>query len=377
VSTLAVGGAERVLATLIRGLHGRGHGVTVACLHRAGPVGRKLRDEGVRVREGLAEGVGRARLLFPRFLLDPRDPDLLFTLDHKNAIVAGALLGPPGTPPVRVMASHSTGLWGKRANFGPILRRCLERYDRVVALGPTHREYLLEKEGVRPDQVTIIPNGIPLDPFRDPPAEAEVSRLRGELGIAADAPVVSMVAALRPEKAHDVFLRAAARARKSLPGAVFLVVGDGPRREALEDLARRLGLAESARFLGVREDVPRLLFLSDLLVLCSWPVVETLPLSVMEGMAAGVPIVATRVGSVGEMVEDGETGILVEPGDDEALGGALLRALRDPGWRKRAGEEARRRARGRFDGDRMVSRYEDLFASLVSASGRGGGRDPS
>lgn len=365
VSTLVVGGAERVLATLLYGLRRRGHEVRLDCLHAPGPIGEEIRAAGIAVRPRLASGpFGRLRLLGYDASSGADPPDVLFTLDHKNALLAAALLGARGRGPVRVMASHATGLFGRKRNFGFLSRWCLRRYDRVVALGSGHRDHLCRSEDIEADLITVIPNGIDLSPFSRI-GESKSEAPPADLDLPESDKVVTIVAALRPEKFHVMFLLAAARVLQRCPRTTFLIVGAGPEESKLRALADELELGGAVRFLGRRDDVPRLLAASDVLALSSKPVVETLPLAIMEGMAAGLPVVATRVGSVEELVEGEVTGLLVEPGDMEGFTEALVQALTDDDWRRSAGRAARKRALDSFGAEAMIDGYERLFITAV------------
>ncbi len=148
------------------------------------------------------------------------------------------------------------------------------------------------------------------------------------------------MAALRPEKNHELFLQAAALVRRELPETRFLVIGDGPRRPALESLARELLPAAAVRFLGTRRDVPELLALVDVVLLTSHD--EASPVSILEAMAAGKPVVATRVGSVGQTVLDGRTGYLVPPGSAGELARRTLELLQDAARAAALGRAGRR-----------------------------------
>jgi glycosyltransferase involved in cell wall biosynthesis len=150
----------------------------------------------------------------------------------------------------------------------------------------------------------------------------------------------------------------------------FLIVGEGTEAEKLQALTRELALGEAVRFLGRREDVPEILSVSDVSVLCSHPVVETFPLSVLESMACGVPVVATSVGSIPEMIEDGTEGVLVRTGDVAGLRDAIASLERDPLRRTEMGELARSRVVERFTKDRMVGAYAELFRGMI------GGQQP-
>ncbi len=187
-----------------------------------------------------------------------------------------------------------------------------------------------------------MPLGLDLDRY------AAVDDRRGELcaelGVSRDVPLVAIVARLVPIKAHEMFLRAAARVRERLPTSQFLVVGDGERRQALETLAGELGLGASVRFLGWRRDLERVY--ADAWVVALTSRNEGSPVSLIEAMAAGRPVVATRVGGVPDLVEEGVTGHLVPPGDADALARAMTDLLLDAGRRRAFGQAARARVVG-------------------------------
>jgi glycosyltransferase involved in cell wall biosynthesis len=210
---------------------------------------------------------------------------------------------------------------------------------------------------VNPGRISVIPNGIELPAA--PPVPREEARMR--LGLPPEARVVVVVAQLRPEKGHEVYLEAARYLRERSPNAVTLFAGEGPVRARLEEKAAGLALGERVRFLGARSDVPVLLAAADVAALASHPVVETYPLAAMEAMAAGLPVVATKVGALAEIVEHGLSGFLVPPADPEALAGALAHLLNDDVLRARFGENARRRAHERFGIARTVDLTERLF----------------
>ena len=196
------------------------------------------------------------------------------------------------------------------------------------------------------------------DSARGPATEA----LCRQLGLPPDAPVVGIVAALRPEKNHALFLRAAARVRRTVSGARFLLVGDGPQRGELESLAASLDIGEVAHFLGTRSDVPELLSLIDVLALSSH--IEANPVSILEAMAAEKPVVATRVGSVDKAVHDGQTGYVVAPGSEEELASRLVELLRDRFRAATFGRAGRRHVVEHASIERMVSGYEELLEEI-------------
>lgn len=361
-STLVTGGAERVVEALAAGLDPRGFDAAILCLRGAGEIGERVARSGVPIRTGLAR-FRRDPLAALRLAVALRAirPDALVSLDHHDALFASALAATAAGPRRRILMVHSTGLWGKRGSFSRSDRAALPAFGRVVALARSHARYLAEREGVPRDRIVVIPNGVDTERFR-PASAAEREGRRAALGVPADAFVAGIVAALRPEKNHELFLRAGARVAAALPAARFLVVGDGAEAGKLQALAGALGLAGRALFLGRREDVPAVMTALDALVLPSHPVVETFPLVVLEGMATGLAVVAADVGSIREMLIDGEEGFIVPSGDEEALAGRLLALAADAALRARVGAGGRARVVRDFTVDAMVDAYARLLS---------------
>jgi glycosyltransferase involved in cell wall biosynthesis len=187
--------------------------------------------------------------------------------------------------------------------------------------------------------------------------------VREELGLAADAPVMGIVANFRPQKGHRDLFRATAEVRKVLPDVRLVVVGQGPLEKSLRDHVQALGLEDTVLFTGQRDDAPRLVSAFDLFVLPS--LFEGLAIALVEALALGKPAVVTQVGGLVEVVEHGKHGLVVPPGDYRALAGAIVRLLQDPELRRRLGEEGRRRA-GDFDIRRAVRRVEQVYDQVMA-----------
>jgi glycosyltransferase involved in cell wall biosynthesis len=252
-----------------------------------------------------------------------------------------------------------------RRSFTRLDRGLMRWTDAVVALSDSHARYLRDVEGIDARRIIVIENGIDASRY-ETVDENRVAGLRDELGLTPDGKTVAMVAALRPEKAHDAYLEAAKRIatlRPDLP-VKFLVVGGGPRRAAVEALRAKLGIEERVVLLGEREDVPEILRVSGALALPSHDAVETLPLAVLEAMASGVPVVASRVGSIPEIIEHGVNGWLIAPADPVGLSDAICRIFDDRDATRKVVERARETVRGRYSVERMISGYADLFERL-------------
>lgn len=257
-------------------------------------------------------------------------------------------------------------------NLGPreygILRRTSHVPDRVICVSQAVRGVVVEREGVPPDRVRVIPNGVrqPDDGKELEDAKESVTR---EFGLAPGHLVVGMVANLnRAVKGVQHLLDAVPTVRDAVPEARFLIVGDGPDREALEARARELGVASVLVFTGFRTDVARLYRAMDVSVLASLS--EGLSITVLESMSHGLPVVATRVGGNPEVVRHGETGFLVPPADPEALARALVRILKNGSARLAMGREGRRTAREEFSLERVARRYRDIYGELLGEEER-------
>lgn len=235
------------------------------------------------------------------------------------------------------------------------------RTDRLLAVSETVRSDLVALGIADPGRFHVVPLGLDLATFLA--CEAYRGQLRAELALPDSTPLVGIVARLVPIKAHEVFLEAAARLRRDVPECRFLVVGDGDRRADLERQAERLGVADRVRFLGWRPDLARIYADLDVVALCSRN--EGSPVSLIEAMAAGRPVVATRVGGVPDLVEDGVTGYLVPADDCDALASAVRALLADPERRQAMGAAGRKRVVPAFSAERLLADVDRLYTELL------------
>jgi glycosyltransferase involved in cell wall biosynthesis len=274
---------------------------------------------------------------------------LTWPLRCSYGIVAAALTLCPAVIATQHLLS-ANGVGGRRLKQR-LVGSCVDRYVAVSEdMARTLRAALDSERKVR-----VIHNGVALDP----PAMASAS-LRAALSPTPDRPLVLTVARLHPQKGLAYLLSAAT----CVPNAVFLVAGDGPQRGALEAESRRLGLGERVIFLGHRGDVPALLACCDLFVLPS--LFEGLPVSVLEAMAAGKPVIATAIGGTDEAVVHGETGLLVQPGDPVALAEAINVLLADISLADRFGTAGRARVEREFSAEVMVDRVTLLYDEVLA-----------
>jgi sugar transferase (PEP-CTERM/EpsH1 system associated) len=245
-------------------------------------------------------------------------------------------------------------------------RACAPLVDRFVAVSEDLHRWLVEDIRISAHKVVTIRNGVEVTRF------GALSRVeaRRRLGIAADRLVVGTVGRLDPVKDQDGLLDAFSRLRSRRPDTVLVIVGDGPCRAQLENHITDLALQDRVLLLGERRDIPEILMALDVFVLPS--VAEGMSNTILEAMATGLPVLATRVGGSPELVEDGLTGRLVPPRDPAALAGAIDTYFEDGHLRDLHGKAGRQRAVDHFDLSRMARDYTHLYSTLLGERSIGG-----
>jgi L-malate glycosyltransferase len=346
ITSFHPGGTERQMTELIRRLDRSRFDVKVACFHREGAWLPRV-EEAAPVTAFPIRGFARPATVsqaaaFARWCRHHRI-QVVQTCDlYANvfALPAAALAGVP----LRV---------GSRRELNPdktagkiALQRHAYRCAQAIVANSSAAKAQLEGEGVPANRIHVIPNGVTVERFTPVPGVRPVR-------------TILTVANLRREKAHDILLQAAALLAPAHPDLSFVIAGDGPRAAELRAMAARLGLADRVRFLGHVEDVPTLLGQGHAFVLPS--ISEAFPNAVIEAMAAGLPVVASAVGGLLDLVDHGRTGLLVPPSDPAALAGAIASLADDPSRAARIGAAAREDVAARYSFGRMVRSFEDLY----------------
>jgi glycosyltransferase involved in cell wall biosynthesis len=285
-------------------------------------------------------------------------PDVIVGVNQTPLIVAVVLRLLGATRARVISVFHTTYLLEKEMRRFFLYKWTLRLADAIVFVSATQKR-VWQEQGLSARRMEVIPNGVDLAGFRPDPVARE--RVRAELGFREDALVLALVAAFRPEKNHEQLLHAA---RSLLDRGVpvrILFVGDGPTRPAIETLATTLGVRSSVTFAGSQSDVRPWIAASDLGVLCSHA--ETFPLSALEFIAMGVPMIMPAVGGTSEIVQDRINGLLFEPGSNESLTQAIL-SLADPKERARYAEAAVQSAL-QFSVETMADTYRYLLEGLM------------
>ena len=247
----------------------------------------------------------------------------------------------------------------KRWLYLTVLRRTMRLADRIICVSEDLRQHVHGDLQVAANKTVTVHNGIDITRFHDRPAR---STIRNEFGVG-DAPLLVSIGRLTEQKGHRYLLAALPSLLATWPELRCLIIGEGELGETLKNLAVRLGVASTCVFVGARPDIPVILAAADLLVLPS--VSEGFPFVLLEALAMGRPVVASRVNGVPELIEDRKTGRLVPPRDSQALARVIRELLLDPPQAAAMGEQGRRVVQERFTADGMVAQTVALFESVL------------
>jgi glycosyltransferase involved in cell wall biosynthesis len=350
------GGIERLLVDFVHRLHSDEFEISLCILGRESETSRELSRHGCKV---WCLGRSEDRFdwdLYPRLvrLLSDYRPDVVHI--HGNP---GLLFAVPAARWVGLQRlvytchfSRSGHSWGKHALLGSLLRLVPVR----VAVSRAAQRVLAEHYHLPPSMVEVVYNGVDLDRFQP-------RQHRGSSASAA--PVIGFCGVFRPEKQIPLLIEAFARLRGEGRSARLLLVGDGPTMAECSEKVRRYDIEEHVTFAGEQVDVVPFMGQMDIVVLPSRE--EAMPVALLEAMALGKAVVASDIGGVPEIVEDGVSGLLVRAGDVEQLCSVLGRVLADDGARGRLGEGARRRIEARFSVTRMMGTYAEIYRRIGAA----------
>lgn len=367
IDSFNVGGTEAQAVELARRLPATGYEVTVGCLKREGPLEGRLQGTGVAIREfrspgGIDSASGLRQLLSMSWFL--RSFDIVHTHDLWSNLIgvpAARLAGVPAIVSSRRDLSHFDWYQGKRRVW---LKWIQGMGGAVVTNAVPIRDALVREDRFDPRKVHVIHNGVDIAKFRA--GRSDRVRLFPDAG---PGQLVVLVGNMHSDvKGHPWLIASAPAVLLQFPHTRFVLAGDGEQRSAFEKQAKDLGVARNFLFLGRRADIPDILASCDIAVLPSRA--EGLPNAVLEYMAAGLPVIVSRVGGNPELVQDGVRGIVVPPGDSAALSAALLRFLAEPSLARRLAEAGHEFAVRNFSFERSVEKVDALYTDLLRANRR-------
>ena len=359
LTSMPVGGAETLLVNLVRRVDRSRIEPFICCLKQKDVLGESLSQE-LPVFENLIHHkydvavIGRLKKLFLEHQLDA-----VITVGAGDKMFWGRIAARQARVPVILSALHSTG-WPD--GVGRLNRLLTGITDGFIAVAKQHADYQINTERFPAEKVFLIPNGIDTDKFVFNPEKR--NSWRKKLNLEDDTPVVGIVAALRPEKNHRLFLRTCQHVSNLNPSVRYVIAGDGPERNDLEQLADKLGIAGQVNFIGSVDDVVGVLSMLDLFALTSDN--EASPVSILEALSCERPVVATNVGSVDESVINGQNGFLVPVGDCPQMAARWLEVLNDPELRRSMGKAGRQLVIENGSLDQMTIGYTKLVESCFA-----------
>ena len=360
------GGQTNAVFLLARGLRQRGHSVTVAT-PGLGALAQRCRDDGITVFDSVRFQSG---LRFPSTFTDVLDLKRLMREERFDIIHTHGSQDGWSATFARVLGRVHAPVIRTRHNLNRIRRHALNHWlyhkqtDRLIAVSEQIRTLLTSECGIPAERIAVVHSALDIEQFAP---DTDGAPFREELGIAEGEFLIGVTARLEAQKGVDFLLDGFAKLAASRPNVRLAVVGRGSRQEALEEQAARLGIEGSVTFCGYRTDIAAILAGLDLFVLPSRR--EGFGISALEAMAMRTPVVATAVGGIPEIVQDGETGLLVPHGDVDALCGAIGRLIEDADLRRTLADRGRRIVEERFTPDVLTEKVEAVYQDVL-AGGR-------
>ncbi len=363
LDSLGMGGMERVVIDVANGLDRNRFSQSVCCISKVGEAAKFLHAD-VRVIE-IGKGEAADRLMpfkIARVIRDEK-PDIVHTQNRSG--IDTMIAGLPAKTWRLVHSEHGRNWPNIKSEpiKSRIARRLLYHFsDAVFTVSGELADYFCGQTGFPRSRMGVIPNGIDLNRFD----QADRKDIRLELGLDGNHFVIGTVARLSPPKDLFTLVRAYANLRQSHPQADIrlLIVGDGELRSSLQQCVNEAGLSSEVVFTGARDDVPRLLGAMNVFVLASLS--EGMPLTVLEAMASRLPVVASAVGALPDLVDDGVSGFLVEPENPRMLADRIAAFYNDKKMATAFGAAGRLRVERQFNSAIMIGKYSDLYSKIIN-----------
>lgn len=369
ITGLEIGGAERLLVSVIRNLNREKYKIVVCFLKGKGPLANEIRGMGVKVLDMKMRARFDLSVILKLVRLIKRENIDLVHTHLIRADILGALAAKLAGVPIIISTRHSfSGRWEECYLVRKAYQVASNFMDKIITVSEAVKDRLAEWSGIKPDKMIVIHNGVDVGEYK---IKDDGGRRRDFFDVDAKVPLIGMVSRLVPCKGHKYFLEAAARVKKDISDARFLIVGgtmyyNERYKKELTRYAEYLGLNGGVLFTGIRRDIPQIMSCLDIFVLPSI-IDEAFGRVVLEAMACGRPVIATNGGGIPEIVKDNETGMLVPPKDSDKLAQAIIALLEDKERAKRMGLAGRERVEQYFSLEKMVKKIEDLYGQLINS----------
>lgn len=365
ISSLTIGGAEQLLLELLKNIDRRRFNISIVFLRNPGLLGQEFLQLGFKVKTDIIhtrfDPLGTTKLAR---VLAAEKTEVLLLINHLNTLFFGVLSAKIARVPVCINWANETFKKYPFHFLTMLGRRLLHMgIDGVVAAAKGHKAYIASVEKVPYRKIVTIYNGVDPRRFSSPLSAASA---RKKLNIPISSPVISIIAVLRPDKAHEDFLEAACVVLKAVPEAHFLIIGDGPRRHYLINLTQTLQIQKNVHFLGFQRKLGDILAAVDINILASKPEQETLSVAAIEAMSVGIPIICTNVGFMKEIVFPGKTGFIVNVGDPQGLAEKIIMVLNNKALAEKMGLKAKTFVHQHLTIKQMASNFENLFFRMVA-----------
>lgn len=360
VYALAIGGSETLARRLALGLMRRRYACSLYAVHDDGPLADLLKADGIPCRAFSRKGKWDAGPFLELVRQFRADGTKVVHTHHLSQLLYGGLAG--RWAGCRVIHTEHEYYTLTRPRSQQLLRVLTRLADRVTAVAEPVRNFLEGTVGIPASKLITIQNGVDICRY-----EEAVPHNRDQWDLKNNDVIICCVGRLSLEKGHTVLLRAFRKVISRHPLVRLALIGEGEERERLQHLAADLNIQHFVRFLGLRADVPEVLAACDLFALPS--IQEGLPMVILEALAAGKAVIASEVGAIPDVIRHGATGLLVPPGDVDALADALCLLIEDEGARQRLGQSGRELVREAYDFERTVQQYDDLYQSVLEKAG--------
>jgi len=359
---LSIGGTQVIFLNTLQALDPARCRIVVACLEGPGALMPEVVEYAPVHCQNRLSANNLSTLLFLLRLMHAEQVDVVHTY-YGRTRVYGRLAAILARVPVIISAEMAQA--GPYSLKGWATERLFDYFtDHFVAVSEATKVHLFRTRQISPSKVTVIYPGVDLVRFD---IQEMLPMIRYELGLPDHALVIGVVARLVPYKGHADLIAALPRILQAAPTTRLVFIGDGPAAPDLRHQVHEVGLTDQVHFLGERRDIPRLLRALDVFVLPSHQ--EGLGLAIIEAMAAGLPVVATRVGGIPDVVIEGETGLLVEPGNPAELAEAIIQLLTNPHIQRQMGIKGRQRVESYFTAQRSAANLTALYCRLLQAKG--------